>query len=77
MNQPLWGESQSRRRADLAARARNRATEGALLGPVAQVREAIATVMEEMILGSKSPAEALDDAEEATEIIRSSNRGVQ
>lgn len=31
--------------------------------------------MEEMIVGSKSPAEALDDAaEEATEIIRNYNR---
>ena len=39
-----------------------------------QVREAIPTTMEEMIVGSKSPAEALDDAEEVTDIIRRYNR---
>jgi hypothetical protein len=60
--------------AHLAARAGNRATEGALLGPLAQVKEAIATAMGEMIVGSKSPADA---PEEATETIQDHNRGVQ
>lgn len=39
------------------------------MGPFPQVREAIATAMEEMIVGSKSPAEALDDAAEETRAI--------
>jgi sn-glycerol 3-phosphate transport system substrate-binding protein len=61
----------------LAAGARNRATQGALLGPFPQVRDAVATAIEEMIAGSKSPNEALDDAaREATDIIGEYNRRV-
>jgi len=63
---------------ELAAGARNRATQGALLGPFPQVREAVATAMEEMIVGTKPPAEALDDAaRKATEIIRDYNQRVK
>jgi sn-glycerol 3-phosphate transport system substrate-binding protein len=62
----------------LAAGARNRATQGALLGPFPQVREAVATAIEEMIVGSRSPADALDDAaRKATEIIRDYNQRVK
>jgi len=35
---------------------------GALLGPFNQVREIVAQALEEMLLGGKDPAEALDDA---------------
>jgi sn-glycerol 3-phosphate transport system substrate-binding protein len=62
----------------LAAGARNRATQGALLGPFPQVREAVATGIEEMIVGTKSPADALDDAaSKATQIIRDYNQRVK
>jgi sn-glycerol 3-phosphate transport system substrate-binding protein len=62
----------------LVAGARNRATQGALLGPFPQVREAVATAMEEMIVGTRPPAEALDDAaRKATEIIRDYNQRVK
>jgi sn-glycerol 3-phosphate transport system substrate-binding protein len=61
----------------LVAGARNRATQGALLGPFPQVRDAVATAIEEMVAGSKSPADALDDAaREATQIIRDYNQRV-
>ena len=63
---------------ELAAGARNRATQGALLGPFPQVRDAVATAVEEMIVGTKPPAEALDDAaRKATEIIRDYNQRVK
>jgi sn-glycerol 3-phosphate transport system substrate-binding protein len=63
---------------ELVAGARNRATQGALLGPFPQVREAVATAMEEMIVGTRPPAEALDDAaRKATEIIRDYNQRVK
>lgn len=46
-------------------------TQGAVLGAFPLVREAIATAMEEIIVGSRSPAEALDDAaEEAAETMQ-------
>jgi sn-glycerol 3-phosphate transport system substrate-binding protein len=62
----------------LVAGARNRATQGALLGPFPQVRDAVATAMEEMIVGTKSPADALDDAaRKATEIIQDYNQRVK
>jgi sn-glycerol 3-phosphate transport system substrate-binding protein len=62
----------------LTAGARNRATQGALLGPFPQVREVLATAMEQMIAGSKSPAQALDDAaRKATEVIGDYNRRVR
>jgi sn-glycerol 3-phosphate transport system substrate-binding protein len=62
----------------LAAGARNRATQGALLGPFPQVREAVATAVEEMLVGSKEPDAALDDAaREATDIIQGYNRRVR
>jgi sn-glycerol 3-phosphate transport system substrate-binding protein len=62
----------------LAAGARNRATQGALLGPFPQVREAVATAVEEMLLGSKAPDAALDGAaREATDIIEGYNRRVR
>jgi len=62
----------------LAAGAHNRATQGALVGPLPQIREVIATAIEEMIVGAKSPAQALDDAAaEATEIIQDYNRRVR
>jgi sn-glycerol 3-phosphate transport system substrate-binding protein len=38
------------------------ATEGPLIGPMAQVSEAIKHAAEEMVLGGKDPIEALDDA---------------
>jgi len=62
----------------LVAGARNRATQGALLGPFPQVREAVATAVEEMLVGSKAPDEALDSAaSEATDIIQEYNRRVR
>ena len=61
----------------LVAGARNRATQGALLGPFPQVREAVAMAAEEMLVGSKAPDEALDGAaSEATDIIHGYNRRV-
>jgi len=61
----------------LVAGARNRATQGALLGPFPQVRDAVATAIEEMVAGSKPPTEALDDAaRKATQIIRDYNQRV-
>jgi sn-glycerol 3-phosphate transport system substrate-binding protein len=61
----------------LAAGARDRATQGALLGPFPQVRDAVATAMEQMLVGSKAPDEALDEAaSEATNIIQDYNRRV-
>jgi len=63
---------------ELVAGARNRATQGALLGPFPQVRDAVATAMEEMIVGTKSPADALDDAaRNATGIISDYNQRVK
>jgi sn-glycerol 3-phosphate transport system substrate-binding protein len=57
--------------------ARNRATQGALLGPFPQVREAVATALEGMLVGSKAPDAALDGAaSEATDIIQGYNRRV-
>jgi sn-glycerol 3-phosphate transport system substrate-binding protein len=48
---------------------------GPLLGPIRDVREVIATAMEETVVGSKDPIEALDDAAaEANDIIEDYNR---
>jgi sn-glycerol 3-phosphate transport system substrate-binding protein len=48
---------------------------GPLLGPIRDVREVVATAMEETVVGSKDPIEALDDAAaEANEIIEDYNR---
>jgi sn-glycerol 3-phosphate transport system substrate-binding protein len=48
---------------------------GPLLGPFRDVREVVATAMEETVVGSKDPIEALDDAAaEANEIIEDYNR---
>jgi len=42
------------------------------------VREAVATAIEEMIVGTKAPADALDDAaRKATEIIQDYNQRVK
>jgi ABC-type glycerol-3-phosphate transport system substrate-binding protein len=48
---------------------------GPLLGPIRDVREVVATAMEETVVGSKDPIEALDDAAaEANDIIEDYNR---
>ena len=48
---------------------------GPLLGPFRDVREAVTTAMEEMVVGSRDPIEALDDAAaEANDIIENYNR---
>ncbi len=48
---------------------------GPLLGPMRDVREVVATAMEETVVGSKDPIEALDDAAaEANDIIENYNR---
>ncbi|UCH86750.1 MAG: ABC transporter substrate-binding protein [Dehalococcoidia bacterium] len=48
---------------------------GPLLGPFRDVREVVATAMEETVVGSRDPTEALDDAAaEANEIIENYNR---
>jgi sn-glycerol 3-phosphate transport system substrate-binding protein len=48
---------------------------GPLLGPMREVREAVATGIEETVVGSKDPVEALDDAAaEANDIIEDYNR---
>jgi sn-glycerol 3-phosphate transport system substrate-binding protein len=51
------------------------ATRGALIGPFPKVREALAVAIEQMILQSKDPDQALDDAAaEANQIIADYNR---
>jgi sn-glycerol 3-phosphate transport system substrate-binding protein len=48
---------------------------GPLLGPIRDVREVVATAIEETVVGSKDPIEALDDAAaEANDIIQDYNR---
>ena len=48
---------------------------GPLLGPMRDVREVVATAMEETVVGSRDPIEALDDAAaEANDIIEDYNR---
>jgi sn-glycerol 3-phosphate transport system substrate-binding protein len=50
---------------------------GPLLGPIRDVREVIRTAVEETVVGSKDPIEALDDAAaEANDIIENYNRRV-
>jgi sn-glycerol 3-phosphate transport system substrate-binding protein len=50
---------------------------GPLLGPIRDVREVIVTAVEETVVGSKDPIEALDDAAaEANDIIENYNRRV-
>jgi sn-glycerol 3-phosphate transport system substrate-binding protein len=54
------------------------AAAGPLLGPYAQVRAAIATAIEEMLLTEKDPATALADAAaEANKAIQAYNSRVQ
>jgi sn-glycerol 3-phosphate transport system substrate-binding protein len=51
------------------------ATRGALIGPFPQVREALAQNIEQMILQSKDPDKALDDAAaQANQIIADYNK---
>jgi sn-glycerol 3-phosphate transport system substrate-binding protein len=51
------------------------ATRGALIGPFPKVREALAVAIEQMILQSKDPDRALDDAAaEVNQIIADYNR---
>ncbi len=53
------------------------ATQGALIGPMAQVSEAIKHAAEEMVLGGKDPIEALNDAAaNATQAIQEYERRV-
>ena len=48
---------------------------GPLLGPMRDVREAVDTAIEEMVVGSKDPIEAIQDAaDEANDIIEDYNR---
>jgi sn-glycerol 3-phosphate transport system substrate-binding protein len=48
---------------------------GPLLGPIRDVREVVATAIEETVVGSKDPIEAIDDAAaEANDIIEDYNR---
>jgi sn-glycerol 3-phosphate transport system substrate-binding protein len=50
---------------------------GPLLGPIRDVREVVATAVEETVVGSRDPIEALDDAAaEANDIIEDYNRRV-
>jgi len=50
---------------------------GPLLGPIRDVREVVVTAVEETVVGSKDPIEALDDAAaEANDIIENYNRRV-
>jgi sn-glycerol 3-phosphate transport system substrate-binding protein len=55
----------------------NRSTEGAVIGPFTQVREAVIKAFEQVLVGGKSPREAIDDAaEEANRAIERYNRSV-
>jgi sn-glycerol 3-phosphate transport system substrate-binding protein len=59
------------------ATASTRATQGALLGNFVDVRVIVQDALEEMILKSKDPGQALDDAaQEATEAIQDYNRRI-
>jgi sn-glycerol 3-phosphate transport system substrate-binding protein len=50
---------------------------GPLLGPIRDVREVVATAIEETVVGSKDPVQAIDDAAaEANDIIEDYNRRV-
>jgi sn-glycerol 3-phosphate transport system substrate-binding protein len=59
--------------------ARNRATQGAILGPFSKIRsEVIATAIESMILGDTPPDEALDNAaRDATALLKDYNARVK
>jgi sn-glycerol 3-phosphate transport system substrate-binding protein len=62
----------------LAASPSTTAAAGPLLGPYAQVRAAVATAIEEMLLTGKDPAAALADAAaQADEAIQSYNSRVE
>jgi len=59
------------------ATASTRATQGALLGDLVDVRVIVQKAIEEMILKSKDPSQALDDAaKEVTEAIQEYNRRI-
>ncbi len=63
--------------AELETTPNTRATQGALIGPSPQVRAAIATAIEEMVLGRSSAEEALEKAaREATSELERYNRVV-
>jgi sn-glycerol 3-phosphate transport system substrate-binding protein len=56
----------------------NAATAGAVIGPFTQVRETIETAFEQVLVGGKTPAEALDKAaQDANRAIERYNRAVQ
>ncbi len=50
---------------------------GPMLGPIRDVREVVATAIEETVVGSKDPVEAVQDAaDEANDIVEDYNRRV-
>jgi len=56
----------------------NPASLGVILGPYPEVREAIHTGIDEMLVGGKDPVEALQDAaKRADEVIKSYNERVE
>ncbi len=64
-------------RDQLVASPVNLATAGALLGPFAQVRESVENAFEQVLVGGKTPRDALDGAvEEANRAIRRYNRSI-
>jgi sn-glycerol 3-phosphate transport system substrate-binding protein len=55
----------------------NRSTQGAVIGPFTQVRESVVEAFEQVLVGGKSPREALQDAaDEANRAIERYNRSV-
>jgi sn-glycerol 3-phosphate transport system substrate-binding protein len=56
----------------------NRATEGAVIGPFTQVRESVVEAFEQVLVGGKSPRDAISDAaDEANRAIERYNRSVE
>ncbi len=56
----------------------NAATAGAVIGPFTQVRETIQTAFEQVLVGGKTPQEALDQAaRDSDRAIERYNRAVQ
>lgn len=65
-------------REQVLASPRNVITAGAVLGPFTQVRESVEEAFEQVLVGGKTPREALDRAtEEANRAIRRYNRSVE
>jgi sn-glycerol 3-phosphate transport system substrate-binding protein len=55
----------------------NRATEGAVIGPFTQVRESIVEAFEQVLVGGKSPRDAIDEAaDDANRAIERYNRSI-